>query len=303
MGIFQQQPKRHPITTKKNEAATIGAEHRWRILIWIWRFAVVDARVIADLLGCTKKTAVNKLRQIELRGLIQAQYRDGRKIYWLTKQGGREARAIARAKSEQIDAPMARLRIKSEPSRWPAPGAIPHEILTQIYVLRAVKAVQSKKVQGHIKRIAGSREFLAEDPYWGGVIEYRGRPIIPDAAVHWRTANGEDRYWFLELEVDLGKNEMERSARLYHYVQLLQKQPKSDAIFVLDSDTAVAKWSNTPIYEHRLDSDVYGGEEFHRWVPAIDRRGEKTEIDRRSDRLQLHVLDQALRFYLPDYRR
>lgn len=303
MSIFSTKKKRHPITKKDNEAATIGAEHRWRIIIWIWRFAIVDARIVAALIGCTKKTAINKLRQIELRGLIQAQYRDGRKIYWLTMQGGREARAIARAKSEQIDAPIARLKVKSEPSRWPAPGAIPHELLAQIYTLRAIKSVQSDKVKGQVKRIAGSREFLAEDRYWSDIVEYRGRPIVPDAAVHWCTTNGEDRYWFLELEIDQSKNELERSARLFHYAQMLHRNPKSDAVFILDSETAVAKWSKTPIYEHRLDDRVYDGKQYDRWVRVVDRRGEHPEIDWRPDKLKFQMIDHSLRIYLPDYRR
>ncbi|MEQ8271523.1 hypothetical protein [Algiphilus sp.] len=302
MSIFSKK-KRHPITTKKNEAATIGAMHRWMILVWMWRFAIVDARIIAALIGCTKKTAVNKLRQVEKRELIQSQYRGGRKIYWLTQQGGREARAVAREKSDQIDAPIARLRIKSEPSRWPAPGNIPHELLAQIYLLRAMGKIQSKDVGGTIKRVAGSREFLAADPYWSDIVEYRGRPIAPDAAVHWESQKGADRYWFLEMEIDREKAPLERSSRLFHYHRMLLDQSGAEAKFVFASGATAETWSKTPIYEYRLDAQVYDGKQHDRWVRVVDRRGDHPETDRQSDRLKFGVIDQALRIYLPDYRR
>lgn len=302
MAIFGRKKKRHPIKYKGNQAATIGAEHRWTILLWMWRHAVVDAGVVSELIGCSRKTATNKLRQIEQRQLIQARVVHGRKIYWLTSKGGSEARGIARAYPDRIDIPHTRVKMKTEPSRWPATGNIPHELLVQLYIIRIVRKIEGQEIKGTVRRVAGNRDFLSEDPWWKQIIEYRGRPIVPDAAVHWIDDKGKDRYWFGEIELDSEKSDRERSRRIYHYSQMLRANPTAEAVFVFQREATQALWSETTVHRERLESDVYGGQEHHRWVRSMD-RGEHIEDDPPPNRLKYKLLTPSLYVYLPDYRR
>lgn len=305
MAIFSiKNPKRHPLRYQGNAAATIGAEHRWTILLWTWRWVVIDARIVSMLIGCSKKTAVNKLRQIEQRGLIQAQFRGGRKVYWLTQQGGRVVREIARDQPDRPDVPMAKLRVKTEPSRWPAPGQIPHELLAQIYTLRAMQIMEGPKQKGTVQRVGCSREFLAEDPYWSSIIEYRGRPIVPDAGVHWICQEGKDRYWFLEVEIDKEKSERERSRRIFHYHRmLLSHHTKIDAAFVFASESTAATWNATTAYQEELHTTMYDGVVYHEWRRKLTHSGGYIEADEFSTRLKFVTLHSEYRIYLPEHRR
>lgn len=302
MAIFSRKTKRHAIKYAGNNAATIGAEHRWAVLLWMWRFVVVDARIVAELIGCSNKTATNKLRQIEQRELIQARSVHGKKIYWLTTQGSSEARGIARAYPDRIDIPFDGLPAKTEPSRWPAPGNIPHELLAQIYTIRIQKNLEGAKYKGTIKRIGCNRDFLAEDPYWSHIIDYRGRAIVPDAAIHWVDQEGANRFWFLELELDPSKDEKQRSRRIYQYSRMLRVHPGAIALFAFHKQSTLSLWRETKVYQYRYDDQMSGGRTHPTWKRVHD-RGNDVEDDPPPDSLIFQLIPETLLSYLPDYRR